>query len=301
MVKVIFVDQNIGDSLMFTVVDRNGDNFSIKDTNDGVVETYNSNQIAKILKMGIDIQGLSIKNNRLVFNNTLSPKDIAKLKLLSDIDTIILTKDDTVESANKKLRNVKVRSKIIVINNSNITNMTGLFKRCPASEIDLSHFDTSNVTNMNEMFAICNLAKSIDISNFDTSNVISMSRMFEGCKSLLELNLSSFNTSNVIDMSLMFDACEFLVKLDLSNFNTSNVRTMEGMFSDCSFLRALNISSFNTSNVENMGWMFARCAMLRDLDLRHFNDNKVVYTERMFERCNAMVMLSKNSKLMKEL
>lgn len=40
--------------------------------------------------------------------------------------------------------------------------------------LDLSNFDTSNVTNMNNMFICCKYLTSLDLSNFDTSNVINM-------------------------------------------------------------------------------------------------------------------------------
>ena len=47
----------------------------------------------------------------------------------------------------------------------------------------------------------------LDLSNFDTHNVTEMSEMFFECTSLTELNLTSFNTSNVINMSFMFYKC----------------------------------------------------------------------------------------------
>ena len=47
----------------------------------------------------------------------------------------------------------------------------------------------------------------LNLSNFNTNNVTNMSDMFSGCSSLKELNLSNFNTKNVIDMSRMFSEC----------------------------------------------------------------------------------------------
>ena len=47
--------------------------------------------------------------------------------------------------------------------------------------INLSNFDTKNVTNMSEMFCDCNNLTSINLSNFDTRNVTDMSEMFKGC------------------------------------------------------------------------------------------------------------------------
>ncbi|MCD7949096.1 MAG: DUF285 domain-containing protein [Erysipelotrichaceae bacterium] len=45
---------------------------------------------------------------------------------------------------------------------------------------------------------------SLDLSSFDTSNVTSMAYMFSGCSSLIDLDISSFDTSNA-DTIGMFD------------------------------------------------------------------------------------------------
>lgn len=52
----------------------------------------------------------------------------------------------------------------------------------------VSHFDTSNVKEMNRMFESCKALTSLDLSKFDTSNVTYMNDMFYGCE-----NLTSFN------------------------------------------------------------------------------------------------------------
>ena len=52
------------------------------------------------------------------------------------------------------------------------------------------------------MFSECKSLNELNISNFNTNNVTNMNGMFAGCSSLKELNLSSFNTNNRI-MSLI--------------------------------------------------------------------------------------------------
>ena len=51
------------------------------------------------------------------------------------------------------------------------------------------------------MFANCNLLIDIDLSNFNSDNITNMNGMFAGCSSLTKINLSNFNTNKVIDMS----------------------------------------------------------------------------------------------------
>ena len=54
-----------------------------------------------------------------------------------------------------------------------------------------------NIKSTKEMFKDCEKIVEIDLSNFDTSEVTDMSSMFERCHALLMLNLGNFNTSKV--------------------------------------------------------------------------------------------------------
>ena len=49
--------------------------------------------------------------------------------------------------------------------------------------------------------------KELNLSNFNTNNVTDMERMFDGCSSLKELNISNFNTNNVTNMNGMLSGC----------------------------------------------------------------------------------------------
>ena len=50
------------------------------------------------------------------------------------------------------------------------------------------------------MFFFCESLTSLDLSNFNTQNVTNMEYMFFGCEPLTSLDLSNFNTQNVINM-----------------------------------------------------------------------------------------------------
>jgi surface protein len=49
---------------------------------------------------------------------------------------------------------------------------------------------------MSYMFNGCNSLENIDLSNFNTENITSMNSMFYGCNSIKDLNLSYFITRN---------------------------------------------------------------------------------------------------------
>ena len=65
------------------------------------------------------------------------------------------------------------------------------------------------------MFYRCSSLKELNLSNFNTNNVTYMYLMFYGCSSLKELNLSNFNTNNVTNMIGMFDRCSVEFKLKI--------------------------------------------------------------------------------------
>ena len=181
-------------------------------------------------------------------------------------------------------------------NTTNVTDMMDMFKYCKSlTNLDLSNFNTSNVTNMENMFRECESLTNLDLSSFNTANVTEMYDMFRGCKSLTSLNLSSFNTANVVDMNHMFGGCLSLANLNLSSFNTSNVTDMTLMFYNCSSLTSLDLNTFNTSNVTNMDGMFQACSSLTNLDLSIFNTSKVKYMgsiySGMFTDCSKLTNL----------
>ena len=112
-----------------------------------------------------------------------------------------------------------------------------------------------------------NLLKTLNVSNFDTSQVTNMSNMFRGCIGLTSLDVSKWNTSQVTNMSEMFGGCMGLASLDLSNFDTSQVTNMSNMFNYCTSLTSLDLSNWNISNVTRMTHMFNGCTSLRTIKI----------------------------------
>ena len=139
-----------------------------------------------------------------------------------------------------------------------ITNMDYFTQPCrdKLKTLDLSSFDTSQVTSMYDAFFQCNKLEEINLTNVDTNNVTYMYQMFKYCQSLNRLDLSNFDTSKVTNMSEMFNICYSLTSLDLSNFNTSNVTNMSDMFSYCSALTDLYIN-FDVSSVITINQIFS--------------------------------------------
>ena len=149
-------------------------------------------------------------------------------------------------------------------------------ERIPLLELNPN---TSNVTNMEELFSGCRSLKSIPAIN--TQNVTNMQLMFFQCKKLS--SVPALDTSNVINMNQMFNNCRSLSSVP--TLDTSNVTEMTGMFSECKKLSSM--PALNTSNVTNMGLMFAGCESLTTVPL--LNTSNVTEMGGMFSGCHSLV------------
>lgn len=249
---------------------------------------------------------------RIVFNTLCTETEGKEIQDLSSDKPIYLVYDKTsgVVSINTPAETLKVPAdasymfaffgsmryidNLKCLNTDDVELMNHMF--CYAGlthrelqEIDLSNFNTGNVTNMRSMFNGCRNVKKLDCSKFDTSNVTEMTYMFQYCINLLELDVSSFNTDQVETMEAMFKDCQKLTSLDLSHFNTENVSTMNSMFYDCYALENLNVSGFNTENCINLGYMFYYCESLVNLDLSSFDTSNATNLGRIFQHCHNLL------------
>ena len=146
-----------------------------------------------------------------------------------------------------------------------------MFHNCSAlTSLDVTKFNTGNVTDMGYMFYNCSALTSLDVTNFNTMNVTNMRFMFYGCSSLTSLDVTKFNTEKVTNMNRMFSNCSSLTSLNLTKFNTAEVTDMRQMFNECSTLTTIYASDkFVTTNVEKGSNMFSNC-----INLKGFIDNK---------------------------
>ena len=156
----------------------------------------------------------------------------------------------------------------------------------------IEYLNTSQVTDMHNMFYNCYHLQTTDFSGFDTRKVKDMSNMFYNCGSLKSLDISNFNTSEVTDMRSMFYHCIGLTSLDLSHLNTSKVSIMISMFQLCSNLLSVNLSGWDTRNVGSMDHMFEKCISLKTLDLSGFDTReKTCAMDDMFNTCKELTTI----------
>ena len=160
---------------------------------------------------------------------------------------------------------------------SNVSSMTKMFSGCESLlSINFSGINTKKVRTMNFMFYNCKSLISLDLSDLDTSKVLSMLRMFQNCYSLKSIDLSSFNTSSTTIMTYMFQDCHELSYLDISNFDTSKVMMMLGMFINCKKLSYLNLSKWDLSSILSINNLFINCSNLEFIDFTNFKETTMV-------------------------
>lgn len=241
-----------------------------------------------------------LENTKLAIKQALTDKGVT----VSDSDTFrsYADKIDEIEGGSgespiftsiEKLDSTVDFSVLLVRCASKIdtTNVTGItlkrtiwdddsnsFASCKAESLILKNFDTSECTNLSNLFQNCSNLKELDISSWDTSKVTGMRDMFSNCSSLTSVNLSYFDFSNIGSNILNdFNSLEgmFFYCLSLTsviwpeevfiNKNGKTVGSMSLMFYGCSSLTSIDLSSFNTSNVTNMGQMFSACSKLTNV------------------------------------
>jgi len=138
------------------------------------------------------------------------------------------------------------------------------------------------ITTCKKMFLKCDHILSIDLSNFNSSEITDTSLMFINCFSLEEINFGDFKTTKVANMEGMFECCANLKSLDLSSFDTSNVENMNSMFTVCASLKELNVLNFNTEKVKDMNTLFGGVISLTSLDLSSFSSDNLEIINYMF-------------------
>jgi surface protein len=148
--------------------------------------------------------------------------------------------------------------------------------------LNISSWNTSNVTNMSEMF-YGNKLFNININSWDVSNVTNMSGMFRNADAFNQ-SLNSWNVGNVTDMSQMFSENE-IYNQSLSNWNVANVTNMSAMFRlNTAFNQDIN--NWNVSKVTNISQMFSDTTVFNS-PLNNWNLSSVTVMNAIFLRTQA--------------
>ena len=203
----------------------------------------------------------NLEDMSFTFNYNLSLKDISPIKNwnVSKVKTMRQLFSATISLKSADLSNWKTDSLQDIVNLFGMWNSDGTYRNdSQLQEINLTGFNTSNVTNMSLTFVNNpKLNRIIGIKNLDTSNVTDMSYMFSNCTSLTNLDIGKWNTSNVTDMSYMFNNTS-LDELDISSFDTRSVTNFKRIFNYSTKLKHIYVGeNWNTdSNTDETKYVF---------------------------------------------
>ena len=139
------------------------------------------------------------------------------------------------------------------------------------SFIDLTDLDISELNDISYIFYTLNM-EVVDISGWNTSNVTTMENMFSFCDKLKNIiGIENLDVSKVEDANAMFYWCKNLVELDLTNWNPISLENMSNMFGYCSNLKIIkNIKNWQLPNIKGVRYMFSGCTKL-DVDLSNWD------------------------------
>ena len=150
---------------------------------------------------------------------------------------------------------------------SNLQSMRNMFLTAHnLTKVDVSNWDLSNLTDVSAMFQGSNISEVVWINTWkNTSNITNMADMFKESRNLKSVDFGNFDASGVQTMNNMFNECDGLTTLDLWGIDTRNVKNMSAMFAWSDKLEELDLSSWNTESATNMLQMFVACPKLKTI------------------------------------
>lgn len=176
---------------------------------------------------------------------------------------------------------------------SKVTDMSGMFSYCNALKtIAFPELNTAQVSSISKMFLNDEKLETADLSGLDLSGVKDMSQVFSGCKKLTKAGLPEIATSKITDLSGLFTMCAALTEADLSRIDASQVTTMSDMFNSCTSLTSVQLSGSKHEKLTDVSSLFYDCRALETLDLSGFDTSSVTDMSGMFQNCYKLKKLN---------
>ena len=269
---------------------------------DGTIPDYKTSGVTAVapwLRPNSVITNDNVQNVSVIFQDGVK---FSNLSLFTPQN--VVEYDVTAEHASKqKITSIQFDK----VDTSGMTDSQYLFKNGNALKVikGLENFDTSNLEKMNEMFSGTAI-KSLDLSGWDTSNVTSMQYMFANMTMLESLDISGWNLNSVPVMDDMFKETT-LAQLRMDDWDLSNPRykdleeikthifdqrpttfgelsavnwkvpyliTTKDLFSNV-YYKKIDIHGWDTPNLQSMDSMFSYNNVVTDINMSNWNISNV--------------------------
>lgn len=122
----------------------------------------------------------------------------------------------------------------------------------------------SGFMSLEKLFRLNTEIEEIDISSWDISKISSLNQSFEGCWALKSIKLPVLATDNLKTMYSTFDSSSSIESLDFTNFNTKFVYNFQYTFYGCSNLK--EIKNLDITSGTSLNGTFSNCYALEVLD-----------------------------------
>ena len=127
------------------------------------------------------------------------------------------------------------------ITTEKLKNMSYAFYKYTGETVDLSSFDTKNLTTMAFAFRGSKI-KNLDFSNKNLESMEDMTHAFSFCQKLQTINLSGTKTSNKLKKIEETFGSSTMDVVDLSGFDTSGVTTVMYLFETAPNIKTIYVS-----------------------------------------------------------
>jgi surface protein len=170
-----------------------------------------------------------------------------------------------------------------LVDTSEVTDMSNLFRSCTSlNNIDINQLETGNALLTSGMFYDCMAFESMDLSEMDFKNVVDASYMFAGCESLNVLKLPKLDQA--LSLSHLFERVgqksDYCADIQ-GELNTSKCEDMSYMFQESRLYNMDMAENLDTSSLKNAEGMFYNCG-LDKIDLSKWNTSNITNMKKMF-------------------
>ena len=246
-------------------------NFTYYINNEQITLTVNDNNIEDPIYFPDKIEQLLMNHNSII-SVDMSNIDLKWVKcctqLFADCNNIISIDLSNVNFASNescylmfrechRLNEIKGLENIVTSACKSLNSM--FYAAILKGEINVSNWDTSNVTDMHKCFAMSRsnnvfvdtiynngrgeITYIKGLENWDTSNCETFESLFDNQCKMQSYNIANWNTSKVKNMAHMFRWNHInLTEIDLSGWDTSNCEDMNCMFRNCYHLEKIKFN-----------------------------------------------------------